>query len=265
MNAIPSFRSALLHAYGLARSNVIYRGHPLKRHRAHAFYRQFIQANDLCFDIGAHIGDRTAYFLALGARVVAVEPQPALMAVLRRRFGRNPRVTLVAAALGAAPGKARLAIDPANLTVATLSPEFITDAGRSRAFRRVAWREAIEVEVTTLDALIASFGEPAFCKIDVEGYEHAVTEGLSRPVLGLSLEYLPAALDPALIAIARLNRLGAYRFNRSTGESMALALPRWLTAAEIGAELRRLDRTDKSGDVYAFLDDARLDNSGPSR
>src|SRR5262249_55121484 len=155
-----------------------------------------------------------------------VEPQPALMALLRRRFGRDPSVSLVAAAVGAAPGKARLAIDPANPTVATLSPEFIAAAGASRGFRGVRWRPEVEVEVTTVDALIAAFGAPSFCKIDVEGYEHAVVEGLSRPLKALSLEYLPAALDPALFAVARLNRLGRYRFNRAAGESMALALPR---------------------------------------
>ena len=33
----------------------------------------------LAFDIGAHVGDRTAAFRRLGARVVAVEPQPAAM------------------------------------------------------------------------------------------------------------------------------------------------------------------------------------------
>jgi hypothetical protein len=73
----------------------------------------------------------------------------------------------------------------------------------------------------------------------------------------LSLEYLPAALDPALIAIARLNRLGTYRFNRSVGESMALTHPHWLGAAEMAAELKQLPPEEKAGDVYAFLDDGR--------
>ena len=127
-----------------------------------------------------------------------------------------------------------------------------------RGFRHITWRERIDVEVTTLDALIAAYGTPAFCKIDVEGYEHAVLEGLSRPLPALSLEYLPAALDPALIAIARLNRLGTYRFNRSVGESMTLAIPRWLGAAEMSAELKRLPRNEKAGDVYAFLDDGAV-------
>jgi len=247
--------SALRRGYGIAASTVVYRGNPLKRRRARAFYRQFIHPGDLCFDIGAHVGDRLGHFLSLGARVVAVEPQPRLLAGLRRRFGDNPRVTLIGAALGATGGKAKLAIDPAHPTVATLSPDYIAQAGESRGFRHVRWREEVEVEVTTLDALIAAHGVPDFCKIDVEGYEHAVLEGLSRPLPGLSLEYLPAALDPALVAIARLNRLGTYRFNRSVGESMTLAIPRWLGAAEIGAELKRLPRNDKAGDVYAFLDD----------
>lgn len=250
--------TALRRSYGIAHSTVVYRANLLKQRRARAFYRQFIQTGDLCFDIGAHLGDRTAHFLNLGGRVVAVEPQPRLMAGLKRRFGGDPRVGLVASALGAAPGMAKLAIDPAHPTVATLSPDFIAQAGESRGFRHVRWREEIEVEVTTLDALIAVYGVPAFCKIDVEGYEHAVLEGLSRPLPGLSLEYLPAALDPALIAIARLNRLGTYRFNRSPGETMALAIPRWLGAAEMCAELKRLPRDDKAGDVYAFLDDGHL-------
>lgn len=245
-------------AYGLMRSTVIYRANPVKRRRALAFYRQFIAAGDLCFDIGAHLGDRTSHFLTLGARVVAAEPQPALFTALQRRFGSDTRVKLIATALGATPCRAELAVDPLNPTVATLSPEFVAQAGGSRGFRRVRWRERIEVDVTTLDALIAAHGAPAFCKIDVEGYEHAVLEGLSQPLPALSLEYLPAALDPALIAIARLNRLGSYRFNRSSGESMRLAVPRWLGPAEMAAELKRLPPDERAGDVYAFLDDAEI-------
>src|SRR5215468_11244053 len=95
-------------AYGLTRSLAIYRGQIWKRRRARALYAEFIGPGDLCFDIGAHLGDRTAHFLALGARVVALEPQPAAMAVLQRWYGRDPRVTLVEAAAGEAPGRAAL-------------------------------------------------------------------------------------------------------------------------------------------------------------
>jgi FkbM family methyltransferase len=236
--------------YGAARRLLRLPTSPLQGWRTRGFYRQFVHPGDMCFDIGAYRGNQTAHFLKLGARILAVEPQPRLMARLRRRFAGNSRVTLIGTALGATPGKAMLAVDPARPTLASLSPEFLDQAGAKR------WRERIEVDVKTLDALIVAHGMPAFCKIDVGGYEHAVLEGLTRPLSRLSLAYLPAALDPALIAIARLNRLGPYRFNRSPGETMRLVIPRWLGAAEMAAELRRLPPDAESGDIYAFLDDS---------
>ena len=54
-----------------------------------AFHRRFLGPGDLAFDIGAHVGDRTASFRRLGARVVAVEPQPRLARLLRLLFGRD--------------------------------------------------------------------------------------------------------------------------------------------------------------------------------
>jgi len=39
------------------------------------FYRVFVAAGDLCFDVGANLGNRTRCFRQLGCTVVAVEPQ----------------------------------------------------------------------------------------------------------------------------------------------------------------------------------------------
>jgi Methyltransferase FkbM domain len=47
----------------------------------------------------------------------------------------------------------------------------------------------ITVPVTTLDKAIEQYGVPAFCKIDVEGFEAEVLKGLSHPISTLILEY----------------------------------------------------------------------------
>jgi hypothetical protein len=125
--------------------------------------------------------------------------------------------------------------------------------GRVPSFTAVRWDTAVPIKVTTLDALIATYGRPAFCKIDVEGYETAVLQGLSQPLPALSFEYIPAVKERAVACVRRLSELGLYRFNWSPGETHKLQSPHWLTAAEVTAVLQGMAQQDRSGDVYARL------------
>ena len=63
-----------------------------------------IKEGDLVFDIGANVGDMTALYLELGARVVSVEPQEECLKILEKRFGRHPIVSIVPMAVGAVRG-----------------------------------------------------------------------------------------------------------------------------------------------------------------
>ena len=245
---------ALGSARGIGGSLWKYYGDPRQLRRMAAFYRQFLRAGDLAFDIGAHVGGRTWVWSRLGARVVAIEPLPIAARVLRVLYGRNVRVSAVEAAVGAQPGRLALLVSDREPTVSTLSAQWAERMRREReAFGRTRWDGAVEVPVTTLDELIARYGEPSFCKIDTEGHDLDVLRGLSRPLRALSFEYVPPAVDVPLACLERLAQLGIYEFNWSWGESMHLRWTEWVDPQTLVGYLRAYPAQGNPGDVYARL------------
>jgi FkbM family methyltransferase len=217
-------------------------------------YGRFIKPGDLVFDVGAHVGDRVAAFRRLGARVVAVEPQPALRTTLNLLHGRDRAVTIEPVALGRSTGSVELKLNLDNPTVSTASAEFIRAAAGAPGWNDQRWSKTITVPMTTLDALIARHGAPAFVKIDVEGFEAEALAGLSRPVAALSFEFTTIQPKVAAAAIDRCVALGYASFNAALGESQTLVHEPWLTAPQIAQWLATLPQAANSGDVYAILD-----------
>ena len=238
------------HRLGLARSFFIYYGRPLRAARLARLYARLVPKGALAFDIGAHVGNRLRAFRRAGAKVIALEPQPALARVLRRLYGRDPGVTIIEAAVGEHAGVGDLLVAERTPTVSTLSADWRDRVAQDSAFAGVHWNRTLDVEVTTLDALIAAFGEPAFVKLDVEGSELAALRGLTRPLAGLSFEYVPAALDLARACIERLESLARYEYNWSTGETHRLGQTQWLDAAAIVRWLESPLALRRPGDIY---------------
>jgi FkbM family methyltransferase len=238
---------------GITRSLRMYYSNGERRAAMDRLYGMFIQPNDLVFDVGAHVGDRIASFRGLGARIVAVEPQPALITTLQILYGRDHAVTIEPLAVGGRVGSLELNINLQNPTVSTASPAFMAAAGGVPGWEQERWSKSIEVEVTTLDALIARHGMPAFIKLDIEGLEAEALLGLSHPPPALSFEFTTIQPAVATACVSRCKVLGYLKFNAILGERHALVHPRWLTAEEIGDWVASLPTRANSGDIYAVL------------
>lgn len=237
---------------GLLRSLAIYHGQFHRKRALRRFYRSIIIPGDLCFDIGAHLGNRSAAMLSAGARVVALEPQPAFLKFLQKFFASD-RMTVLGLGVGATTGCLTLNVSSRHPTVTTFSREWIASVENTPGFRSVEWDETLNVEVTTLDRLIDQYGEPQFCKIDVEGMEAEILFGLNRPLPLLAFEYVPAALSVARACVARLEELARYRYNLVTGETHQFVVEEWVEADILLDMLPAIAAEGRSGDIYARL------------
>ena len=238
-------------ARAVVRSLRIYYGNRPRREAMDRLYGQFIHRGDLAFDIGAHVGDRVASFRRLGARVVAVEPQPALVRVLRFLYGRKRNVVIEAVLVGSSIGRADLRINVDNPTISTASAAFVDAADGASGWEGQRWTRMVRMPVTTLDTLIARHGTPAFIKIDVEGFEADVLAGLTKPVKALLFEFTTIQRDVAHRCIERCAALGFSTFNAALGESQILVGEQWMSAQEIRRWVDALPHHANSGDIYA--------------
>jgi FkbM family methyltransferase len=243
-------RSVVRTARATIRSLRIYYADKRRAAAMDRLYGNFVRPGDLVFDVGAHVGDRVASFHRLGARVVAVEPQPSMVRALRLIYGRSKSVAIEALAVGREPGRARMLLNVDNPTVSSLSPAFVEAAHGAPGWETERWNETIDVAVTTLDALIAKYGVPAFIKLDVEGFEAEALSGLSQVVHAVSFEFTTIQRDVGLACIERCAAMGYRRFNAALGESQTL-IAGWMDSQDIARWLIELPQAANSGDIYA--------------
>ena len=203
-----------------------------------SFYRQFVHRGSLVFDIGANVGEYSRICLCLGAKVVAVEPTPELAAQLRKKRG----LIVEARAVGEKPGIIPLTIsDQSHLN--SLNPNWAQETAAGPIHTRT-----VDVEVTTLDALISKYGMPEFVKIDVEGYELQVLRGMSRTPRYLSFEFHADMIDNTA---ACLERFPDGRFNYCLNEPSQFVFREWLSAVQIREHLQTLPKSRAIyGDIF---------------
>jgi len=216
-------------------------------------YSQFICEGDICFDVGANIGNRVEALLDLKARVVAFEPQSSCCEALNLRFCRNPDFVLEPCALGHEVGQADLMQSDAT-TISSMSAEWIKAVQTTGRFTGHTWDNRTLVNVDTLDRMIVKHGIPKFIKIDVEGFEYEVLRGLSRPVSAVSLEFTPEFLDATYKCITHLASIGEIVADYSIGESMTLCNNKWQEPMKVFDEISALPNSQTLfGDIYIIF------------
>ena len=214
-----------------------------ERNKEIGFYRDLLQGfrkGDLIYDIGANHGYKTDIFLRIGARVVAVDPDPVNQEILRQkflsyRFQKKP-VTVVGKAVSDRNSVQTLWIDEPGSAKNTLSQKWVETlrSDTARFGGTMAFVQQIEVPTVTLADLIATYGQPFFVKIDVEGHEPNVLQSMLQPVPYLSFEInLPEFKEEGVQCIELLRHLAeSAEFNYAASLPIGLSLEKWLKGSE---------------------------------
>lgn len=215
-------------------------------------YKGFVNTGDLCFDVGANIGNRIDPLLQLNAKIVAFEPQKHCSRYLKYKF--KDKIEIVTDGLGKAEGVEKFYISNSS-TLSTFSSDWIKTVQKQR-FKGHSWNKVVDINMTTLDKMIEKYGTPTFIKIDVEGYELDVLKGLSKPIDMISFEYtVPEQINRIIECIDQIqaNRI-PIECNYSVSENMRFEMSSWLSADSMKQYILSPEfiKTD-FGDIYVRL------------
>ena len=153
-----------------------------------------------CIDLGMHIGDETAYYLARGYNVVAVEANPTLCDTateIFKEFIDNGRLYIFNRALSSNPSMILdFYVSEENSEWSSLQQWRVEMSGKSKR---------ISVPSITLASIIDEFGMPHYIKCDIEGADEDFVDQLAA----MADRGRPAFVSVEGIAIEWLHKLAA--------------------------------------------------------
>lgn len=173
--------------------------------------------SDLIFDIGAHIGSDSDFYLSKGYRVVAVEADPDHAEACRKRFSDHVTSGDFVVEEGA------ITDDPDATSVTFYSaPDHKSEWGTIDAdmVRRNAHTHDVEVSEVTVKALspaalFQQHGVPHYVKIDIEGVDRALLDAVAaldtKPQF-LSIESDKNNYETVCDELRRMEAMGYKRF-----------------------------------------------------
>lgn len=166
-------------------------------------------------DVGANLGYFSALSIALGYRVIALEPQPRaqpfLVATARRNGFRNDRFSLYGCAVGGTRGTVEM-INSARWEVDGVSIVRPDEASKAAGASPLPSPVGILVPLVQLADVVPP-GEPiALLKIDTEGFERGVFAGIT-PSLLASVRNIVVEVKTAETRLFLMSTLAAAGFH----------------------------------------------------
>lgn len=133
----------------------------------------------LIIDAGMHDGGDTAFYLAKGFDVVAVEANPALAAAAQERFAEEieaGRLRVLGVAIAEEKGTMSLAVAEDMSSWSSLSPEFVR---RNETHAGTRYRY-VDVPTVPFAEILEEVGIPYYLKVDIEGLDMLCIRALHR-------------------------------------------------------------------------------------
>jgi FkbM family methyltransferase len=225
------------------------------------FYRKLVPSDVLVFDIGANVGMFSEIFSSLGAKVVALEPNSDCVRHIQLSYP-DAGIEVIQAVAGATNGLATINLSDERDDISSVSNDWIEAIKQEHHEYEGLWSRRVAIPMLTLDTLIQYYGKPYFIKIDVEGFEESVLEGLSAQPPLLSFECNTAYLEATMRCLDKKCFDCESVFNFAMGDPGGFELENWVGKQTLKQALDRLGKGDRHGDI--FVRNKRLVNTGAS-
>jgi len=219
-----------------------------RRKRLHDFYAPLIKPGDLVYDVGANIGIYSEIFCSLGAKVIAIEPIPDCVQQLNRWLPSD-KVIVIEGSVGSAPGTGRLHLSSIR-SGSSMSDDWVRVVEHSPLSKTMHWVKDLEVRIVTLDAVSEQYGKPKYVKIDVEGYEEFVFDGMSWQPDLLSFEFHKEIIEKTFRCLAKPCISKDSHFNYLLGEPGNFKYDRWISLEQLKQALSEMDHEHGFGDIF---------------
>jgi FkbM family methyltransferase len=171
------------------------------------------ETSDLIYDVGAHRGEDSDFYLKLGYRVLAIEANPILCEHLKQRFSKeinDGTFTLLDKAIGDSEGTVTFYMNQKNSVWGIADPAW---ARRNKGLG--ADSEEIKVQSVRFRDVVNQYGCPFYLKVDVEGADMLCVKSLEdincRPKY-ISIESSKTSWSDLLAEFDTFERLGYAKF-----------------------------------------------------